>query len=190
MKCEICHREYISSCATCVKRVKAWGTEGTYLIYNLAKEERDIEVSELIEFVNQYYVGKSSHKYQSVGALKLSLKIAGYKGNFIGRVGVDKNDYKKFKYAQTALGYRWRLRREVCDYCDETENLILHHVVPTSWGGVTSDENCITVCDDHHQVIHQKLRKHLNRMRLLEYIKPHQDEIVRLAQQSLEFPYS
>ena len=114
------------------------------------------------------------------------MKIAGYKGNFIGRVGVDKNDYKKFKCAQTTAGFRWRLRREVCDYCDETKTLVLHHIVPTSWGGVTSAENCLTVCKHHHPEIHQELRKHLNRMRLLEYIKPHQDEIKQLALQSVE----
>jgi hypothetical protein len=166
--------------------VKVWGIEGTYSLYNLAKREQDIDISELTEFADQYYIGKVSRRSEAVEVLKTSLTIAGYKGNFIGRFGIDKNDYRKFKYAQTALGYRWRLRKDICDYCNETENLCLHHVVPTSWGGITSDENCITVCHSHHLAIHRELKKQLNRMKLLEYLKPHHDEIKKLAQKSIK----
>jgi hypothetical protein len=185
MICDICHNEYAKSCAHCSRRVNTWGIEGTYNLYNLAKREQNIEVSELKEFVDKYYIGKT-RGFERVIVLKISLKIAGYKGNFIGRYGIDKNDYSKYKYAQTTLGYRWRLRRDVCDYCDETSGLILHHIVPTSWGGITSDENCITVCHSHHKAIHRELKKHLNRMRILEYIRPHQEEINELAYKSID----
>ena len=187
MICEICNHEYISSCSVCARRVLAWGTEGAYTLYGIAKRKQDIESSELLKFVNKYYLGKTTNKSRAVATLKRSLRDVGYKGKFIGRISSDNNDnYVKFKNAQKTSGRRWRLRREVCDFCKENEGLILHHIVPTSWGGVTSDENCITVCDDHHKAIHQELGKLLNRMRFLEYIKPHQDEINQLAQKSID----
>ena len=189
MKCEICGNDYVKSCIRCTRRVATWGVNGAYAIYNLAKENRDIEADELLEFIFRHYIGKVINKREAVSGLKISLKLAGYKGNFIGRIktpSYDENNYIQHRSRVDGNAYRWRLKKDICTFCDENEDLILHHIVPVAWGGISSDENCITICPKHHRMIHKELKKSLNRMKLLEYIKPYQDEINELAYKSIE----
>lgn len=40
-----------------------------------------------------------------------------------------------------------------CLFCDSTDDLEEHHVVPRQYGGTDSDENLITVCEDCHKTI-------------------------------------
>lgn len=183
MKCELCGREFALSCRACTKRVMTWGVDGTLALYEMAKRRDDILAQELLEFANKYYVGRGSD--QKINTLKIALKIIGYKGKFIGRIHKNIQTYLAQRRRENETARRWRLKEDYCEKCGITEALQVHHIVPLSWGGVSSEENCITLCKKCHQEAHKKLGVYLNRMKLLQYLEPHKDEIYSLAQLSI-----
>ena len=184
MICEICGNNYISNCIRCIIRVKTWGNEGAYNIVQMANSDKDYSTEELTEFADNYYIGKSLRKFVQVETLKTSMRILGYSGKFIGRFHGKEQTYKRIRQAQQSSARRWRIRKDRCELCDNVEELRNHHIVPLAWGGITSEDNCITLCKSCHERAHKQLSKELNRTRLLEYIKPFRQEIENLAMSS------
>jgi hypothetical protein len=41
-----------------------------------------------------------------------------------------------------------------CNFCDETEGLEWHHIIPRSLGGSDDDFNMLLVCNIHHAILH------------------------------------
>lgn len=41
-----------------------------------------------------------------------------------------------------------------CNFCDSIAGLELHHIIPRSLGGTDGANNLITVCNDHHAILH------------------------------------
>lgn len=41
-----------------------------------------------------------------------------------------------------------------CNYCDKTEGLEYHHIIPRSMGGTDEECNLLLVCNDHHAILH------------------------------------
>jgi 5-methylcytosine-specific restriction endonuclease McrA len=185
MICDLCGNEYVSTCMHCAPRIRVWGIDGTVKLYQWGKTTGDIAAHELLEFVSEYYAGHNHNKRDAVGTLKLSLRLVGYKGNFIGRIHRNDPSYAYIRHRNVAQGKRWHLRKDKCELCPDDGNLILHHIVPLSWGGITSPENCITLCDSCHQKTHFILREFLNREQLLKYLTPYQTEIKEMALRSL-----
>lgn len=184
MICTVCGNEYKTSCRHCTMRIKTWGLEGTLALIEWSKSSNDITAKDLLSFVNQYYVGRV-HKREAVQVLKKSMRILGYKGKFIGRIHLY-DDYLHIRTREHATGHRWRLRKDNCDLCGGNKDLKLHHIIPLSWGGATTDGNCLTLCEACHRKVHRNLSKLLGRNRLLEYLVPHRSEISQLAKKSLE----
>jgi 5-methylcytosine-specific restriction endonuclease McrA len=185
MKCEICDHEFVSWCRHCARRVTTWGQGGTVELVNWAKTNKDITADELLEFVYKYYLGKTP-KRMMVHTLRTSLKIAGYQGKFTGRIRLPGHDtYQHIMRREIGRAHRWRLRKDKCDQCGGIENLRLHHIVPITWGGLTSDDNCITLCHSCHWAIHEKLKTLLSNELFLKYVAPHQEEIKKLARESV-----
>ena len=185
MICEICGNEYSVSCAHCARRIKVWGESGTIALYELAKRKDDISAEEIMAFVNTYYQGTSVERSDKSNVLKISLRIAGYKGKFVGRIHKNNNSYLSVRRREHENGRRWRLRKDVCEICGSTSNLMLHHIVPLSWGGISSKDNVITLCETCHMEVHKNLREHLNRELLLKYLLPHREEIESFARASI-----
>jgi len=46
------------------------------------------------------------------------------------------------------------MKLEFCALCGATENLNHHHVVPKVKGGTDEEENILTLCPEHHGMIH------------------------------------
>lgn len=46
-----------------------------------------------------------------------------------------------------------------CNFCDSTAGLELHHIIPRSIGGTDDPNNLITVCNDHHAILHGMKRR-------------------------------
>ncbi len=187
MKSRICNRcgsQYRKSCAKCTIRIKTWGEEGTRQLLQLAKRTVDIHAEELLAFCEKYYIGKSDIRV-SVTTLKIGLGILGYEGNFIGRIHKNNMDYAALRKREHEAGRRYSLRKEKCELCGSTIELRLHHIVPLSWGGLSTDDNCITLCKDCHLKTHRILSRNLSRSLLLKYLRPHQEEIIRLALESV-----
>jgi hypothetical protein len=184
--CELCGNEYIGSCRHCAPRVNTWGIEGTLALYELAKCNKDLLAEELLTFVFTYYQGKIIQKRAAVQVLKKGLKLLGYKGKF-ERIHLY-DDYTHLRTAAHSRTHRWRWRKDYCELCSGTNELKIHHIVPLSWGGVASEENCITLCQECHKSVHRKLSRYLNRYRLLGYIAPHKEEITKIAKLSIDEP--
>jgi 5-methylcytosine-specific restriction endonuclease McrA len=165
--------------------VAVWGVEGTLCLLDLSKRDNDIQVAELVEVARTYYIGKSKILHVQVNSLKTSLRILGYKGKFIGRTHVNRATYFNYRRRENAAARRWGFRNSSCDNCGNTENLRLHHIVPLSWGGKSTQENCTTLCEKCHRKVHKKLSLVLSRERLLKYLEPHYEEIEILAKQSM-----
>ena len=49
-----------------------------------------------------------------------------------------------------------------CRYCSIDTNLHLHHIVYRSQGGKHTEDNLITLCSKHHELMHSNKRKYLN----------------------------
>lgn len=185
MICEICGNEYSVSCAHCARRIKVWGESGTMALYELAKRKDDISADEIMAFVNKYYHGAATARSDKTNVLKISLRIAGYEGKFIGRIHKNNSGYVSFRRREHEKGRRWRLRKDVCELCGNTNNLTLHHIVPLSWGGISSEDNVITLCETCHRKVHKELAKYLNRELLLKYLLPYSEEIESFARMSI-----
>ena len=185
MICEICGNEYIYSCPHCAKRVATWGQDGLAYLMELAESEDDIQSADLVGIINTFYKGKASAMSDKANVLRLALILLGYKGNFVGRIHKNGETYLAIRRREHEAAKRYRLKKSYCEKCGSTEPLFLHHIIPLSWGGKSSEENCITLCETCHRAVHKRLAKHLNRGRLLGYLSPYSNEIETLARQSL-----
>jgi hypothetical protein len=163
-----------------------WGVDGSIALIEMAKRTDDIQSCELMPFIKQYYKGKTSNRSKQANVLRIALRILGYKGNFVGRIHKNQTDYVSIRKAIYTAGRAWRLRKDACDMCGANEELRLHHIVPVSWGGDSSKENCITLCENCHRIVHRKLALLLNRSLLLKYLEPHKEEIYTLSQDSVK----
>lgn len=185
MKCEICGNSYVYSCAHCTRRVMTWGQEGTLYLMKLSKLTDDITADDLVNTVNTYYIGKAKSITDKANVLKIALRRLGYNGKFVGRINRDNTSYLAFRRRENQTARRWGLRNNSCDKCGSKDNLRIHHVVPLSWGGVSSLDNCVTLCESCHRAVHKTVSLLLTRTKLLEYLAPHAAEIEELARQSL-----
>lgn len=186
MKCEICGNEYTLSCRRCRSRINTWGIDGTLAIIEMAKEEGPIESNRIVEFTEKYYIGKAKTRSDVANVFRTAMKVLGYKGTFVGRIHTNNLEYRAVRQRENQAAKRWGLRNSACDYCGSADELRVHHIVPLSWGGVSSEENCMTLCEKCHREIHSKLKNHLNRSLLLQYLGEHKDEIKELASLSLK----
>ena len=186
MICDFCGTPYIYSCPHCTKRIEVWGENGLIYILGVAKRTNDIKADELLSIVNKYYIGKAKKNSDKVNVLKTTLRLLGYKGNFVGRI--HKNGiitYVQIRKLEHEAGRRYKLKNNSCDKCGEKEDLYLHHIVPRYWGGLSTPENCITLCKSCHEKVNKKLSQKLNRALLLKYLEPHHEEIENIAKQSM-----
>lgn len=186
MICDICGHKYVRSCVHCTRRVMTWGVEGSLALYKMALRKDDIPSQELGEFIDKYYVGQTRPRSAKANVLRIALRLLGYKGHFVGRIHVNQTDYNSIRQRELSTGLRWRLRNDTCDKCGSSNDLRLHHLVPIAWGGLTSKENCVTLCKECHKEAHRELAKLLNRNLLLEYLEPHKEEIYKKAMSSIK----
>lgn len=47
------------------------------------------------------------------------------------------------------------MKLDFCVLCGTTENLHHHHVIPKVKGGTDNEDNFITLCEKHHEMIHK-----------------------------------
>jgi hypothetical protein len=45
-------------------------------------------------------------------------------------------------------------RADKCNYCEATTGLHTHHILPKSLGGTDDGHNLLTVCKEHHWMLH------------------------------------
>jgi hypothetical protein len=185
MICEICGKSYRYSCAHCTRRIATWGQDGLLYLIELSKTKDDISAEDLIKTVNTYYTGKASNLTDKANVLKIALRILGYKGKFVGRIHRNNSSYLAVRQRENQAGRRWGLRNSTCDKCGSEDQLRLHHIVPLSWGGISSPENCATLCESCHRKVHKELSQLLTRLKLIEYLTPHAEEIESLAKRSM-----
>lgn len=183
--CEICGKEYIYSCSSCTRRVATWGIDGTLELIRLATSNNDINSDAIVPFVQKYYIGKSKTNSDKANVFRTALRVLGYTGKFIGKIRKTKYDYIYIRKRKNQEARRWRLRKDTCTVCGSSENLRIHHVVPLSWGGESTEENVVTLCEKHHRETHRRLSTLLDRGLLIEYIKPYAEEIKRKALSSI-----
>jgi len=184
MICEICGCEYVYSCPHCMRSIGAWGQDGLLFLRELAKSEKDITSMDMVNIINTYYIGKTITMGRKATVLRTALRRLGYTGNFVGRIHKDGGTYLAIRRREQSKAKRYGLKKASCDMCGSSELLAIHHIVPLSWGGISSEENCITLCETCHRAAHERLSKVLNRERLLSYLSPHYEEIESLARQS------
>jgi len=185
MICEICGNEYVYSCPHCTRRIKVWGQEGLECLMEWARSEEDIQSEDLVKIIHGYYMGKATAMSDKANVLRIALRLLGFKGNFVGRIHKNGEAYLQIRRREHEKAKRYGLKKTSCDICGSSESLALHHIAPLSWGGVSSEENCITLCETCHRAVHKRLSKVLNREKLLKYLSPHSEEIESLARQSL-----
>ena len=62
------------------------------------------------------------------------------------------------------------MKLDFCVLCGTTENLHHHHVIPKAQGGTDNEDNFITLCYDHHAMIHSISPSKFNQMQVLAAI--------------------
>tara|TARA_B100001093_G_C26210463_1_gene751832 strand:+ start:113 stop:559 length:447 start_codon:yes stop_codon:yes gene_type:complete len=62
------------------------------------------------------------------------------------------------------------MKLDFCVLCGTTENLHHHHVIPKAQGGTDDEDNFITLCYDHHAMIHSISPSKFNQMQVLAAI--------------------
>ena len=101
--------------------------------------------------------------------------------SIIKLVNFVKNIYKaKVSFNKTNVFIR---DKYVCQYCSSKENLTIDHVHPTSKGGKTCFENCVTCCKKCNML---KGNKELKDTKLTLKSKPHQPSYVQYIQYKIE----
>lgn len=178
---------YSSSCRSCAMRIRTWGEEGNKKLIELAHSDSNIEVNDLMFIADKYYIGKADKEDKSLlrSLITRSLKILGYKGEIVGRLHDNDQSYIAYRNRLMSEATYKGYKKETCYLCGSEKELAIHHIVPISWGGGSSKENCITLCKGCHKKAHKELREDLNRQFLLELIEPHQLKIKNKAINSL-----
>jgi len=46
------------------------------------------------------------------------------------------------------------MKQDKCSICGKTENLEHHHIIPKADGGTDDETNLLTLCSEHHAVMH------------------------------------
>ena len=59
------------------------------------------------------------------------------------------------------------MKLDFCVLCGTTEKLHHHHVIPKAQGGTNDEDNFITLCYDHHAMIHSISPTKFNKMQVL-----------------------
>lgn len=183
--CEICGHEFVSSCMRCSRRIETWGEIGTLKLIELSKSTKSINGEEIMQFITTYYSGRAKTASDKANVFRTALRALGYTGKFIGRIHRNGASYLQLRRREHATGRRYRLKKDRCELCQSKTDTTLHHIVPLSWGGKTSEENCITLCRSCHLKVHKKLSRQLGREKLLEYLKPYAEEIKIISKSSL-----
>ena len=62
------------------------------------------------------------------------------------------------------------MKLDFCVLCGTTEKLHHHHVIPRAQGGTDDEDNFITLCYDHHAMIHNICPTRFNNMQVLAKI--------------------
>ena len=62
------------------------------------------------------------------------------------------------------------MKLDFCVLCGTTEKLHHHHVIPKVQGGTNDEDNFITLCFDHHAMIHSISPTRFNNMQVLAQI--------------------
>ena len=62
------------------------------------------------------------------------------------------------------------MKLNFCVLCGTTEKLHHHHVIPKAQGGTDDEDNFITLCYDHHAMIHSISPTRFNNMQVLAQI--------------------
>ena len=62
------------------------------------------------------------------------------------------------------------MKLNFCVLCGTTEKLHHHHVIPKAQGGTNDEDNFITLCYDHHAMIHSISPTKFNKMQVLAKI--------------------
>lgn len=165
-------------CKHCIRRVGTWGRNGTKKMFDFLPFD-SVSIDDIYAFVDEYYIGVAG-KSERASVLKRSLKILGWKGKIVGR-------HRKFAdyYHRRSSNVSWHKRRaysEVCELCGSKNELHVHHVVPTKWGGVYYyPEHIKILCKPCHLKIHKRLKEVLTNGLLMEYLYPHMEEIRKLS---------
>ena len=63
-----------------------------------------------------------------------------------------------------------KMKLEFCALCGTTEKLHHHHVIPKAQGGTDDEDNLLTLCYDHHAMIHSISPTRFNNMQVLAAI--------------------
>lgn len=183
--CEICENPFVLSCRRCYRRAETWGDEGAYELVQMAKRTDDICADEVMNFVDLYYIGKSTIRSAKAHTFRTAMRVLGYKGNFTGRIHRNGTSYRQIRARENQTARRHSLKKGNCEKCGATDGLHMHHITPLSWGGTSEPENIITLCESCHRKAHAELRRHLTRSVLIHYLGSHADEIKRLARLSI-----
>lgn len=177
------NRRYGIVCRRCSKRIDTWGIDGAIKLLEFARDGKDIDIEDAKSFCKEHYAGKAIRSAEKVATMRISIEVlGGRKGMIVGRHRRKKPTWQLNRLANVSYHIRHKTKDEKCSECGATENLHLHHVVPASWGGVEIDpNNVVTLCGPCHMEAHKKLKQVLNRGRLIEYLRPHYDEIRQLV---------
>ena len=62
------------------------------------------------------------------------------------------------------------MKLKFCVLCGTKEKLHHHHIIPKAQGGTDDEDNFITLCYDHHAMIHQIAPTRFNNMQVLAAI--------------------
>ena len=60
------------------------------------------------------------------------------------------------------------MRLRFCVICGTNKNLQFHHITPKSRGGDDHQHNILTLCSEHHAMIHQIRPSHWNNIKTLQ----------------------
>jgi len=117
--------------------------------------------------------------------LKSALKVLNSSVVIVGRIKRH-SDYHHVREANFSWHNRNKTKKDFCELCGDSHDLVLHHIVPISWGGAFfAPDDVITVCKNHHSILHKRIKKVLNKDLLIQYLSPYANEIIKKSKSTI-----
>ena len=127
-----------------------------YLILKLAFEE-DMSSLQISKLNDKRIVGYGNRaKGKQLSNVQISRIINSY-NLILEKRKKEPRHYEQRKDFMNKKRSGQLIRKEQCEICGNSDNLVLHHIVPIMFGGENDENNLMTLCKLCHYKVHNQV---------------------------------